>query len=95
MKAHACLSCGNLDLSSANILDPTTSELPHLSAQCIDCPFKDAYGFPTHEGSHHGLQPIWVNLETMEAWVDGGNSIPHEGCEHYHMAAHIKKPEKS
>jgi hypothetical protein len=68
---------------------PVTPRNPHLSGECLNCPYKDAYGFPPGEGSNYGEQIVMVNLEDMKAWVDGSDTIPHEGCENFTLGPPI------
>lgn len=66
---RTCLYCENFRYPDDEIIDPTTAHQPHLAGICKNCPYPDAYGIPCTSGS------IWVNLVTMDTWVDGSDQV--------------------
>jgi len=73
-----CFYCGNLSISN-RLLCPIdyNPPHPHLTGTCHNCLFENAYNEKEKE------QPIWVDLITMEIWVDGSCNIPKEGCSNF------------
>ena len=83
-KLSQCLYCKFLSITN-RIISPTSSEIPHLCGDCWNSPHEDAYGnFPIDK--HNS---IWIDLSTMETWVDGSVTI-HNDCINFEMSPLIK-----
>jgi len=85
-KLSMCLYCKHFSISNRAIC-PTDAEIPHLCGDCWNSPHEDAYNkIPADKHN-----PIWINLLTMETWVDGSVSIPNK-CSNFEFSPLIKKP---
>jgi hypothetical protein len=69
----SCLYCQHFKIND-KIISPIDNAHPCLDGTCLDCPFEDAYGYKYHDRKDKSL-PIWIDLVTNEAWVDGSCTI--------------------
>ena len=79
-----CLYCENFNITEKIITCPFDTNEPHLMGYCFDSPHVDAYGcLPLGKRN-----PIWINLKTMESWVDGSCCIENN-CSNYKPSKYI------
>lgn len=80
MNINACLTCDNCIIAEQKLITLTRGGgTAHLFFTCVNNCLKDAYGNPNSIVARDYI----VDLKTMQAWRDGGDHVPDEGCPNY------------